>query len=155
MIPPAVSSPQSTPNCPIKLFNATGTVLDELFVNITANVYSFHDVINIYTPVATSPERNKGKIILKKACLLLHPSINAASSSVIGKSFKKPFNNHTENGSVNVVYARTNAQGVYNSAIFLIIEYSGTNSSTVGNILLLRNNAIIAFLPLNLYLEKA
>ena len=35
----------------IRLFSATGIVLVALFVNITANVYSFHDVMKIYTPV--------------------------------------------------------------------------------------------------------
>ena len=68
--------------------------------------------MKIYTPVATRQGPNIGKMILKNAILLLHPSTNAAYSSDSGKSLKNPFSNHTENGSVNVVYASTRAHGV-------------------------------------------
>ena len=43
----------------------------------------------------------------------------------------------------------------YKVTRFLIIEYNGIKSNTVGNILLLKNNAIIALRPANLYLENA
>ena len=111
--------------------------------------------MKMYTPVATSEGPKIGRIILKNAILLLHPSTNAASSSDMGRSFIKPFSSQTENGSVNVVYASTNAHGVYRSPIFLIMEYNGISSKTVGNILLLKNTAIRILLPLKRYLENA
>ena len=103
MIPPAVSRSHCTPSCPIRFFSATGIVRLSAFVNIIAKVYSFHDCIKMYTPVATRQGASSGRIMRVNALPRLHPSMSADSYSDSGRSFKNPIRRQTEKGIVNVV----------------------------------------------------
>lgn len=100
----AMSGFHSTVNLPKKDVRPTGMVLSSSrFMNVIANINSFHAPMNAKIADATIPCSERGNTILVKAPSLEHPSISAASSSSRGISSKKPFNIHTVSGSVNVV----------------------------------------------------
>ena len=85
-------APQSVPRLTSEnVVSQTGSVFFSSLVMVTsASVNSFHDWMKAKTPVATRPGARSGKVILKNAPILLHPSIIAASSSSAGSPFTNP-----------------------------------------------------------------
>ena len=69
---------------------------------------SFHALINAYSPVDTRLGIDSGKIICRIVCVLLQPSISAASSSARGTVSKKLLIIKVHSGITKVVYARIN-----------------------------------------------
>ena len=72
-------------------------------MNVRANRNSLHPKIAEYVAVAAIPGAASGRITFLTASSLLHPSIRAASSSVVGMLSKYPFIIQVEKGMINVI----------------------------------------------------
>src|SRR5207248_2021746 len=77
--------------------------LDWSLSSTRAKMYSFQDVMNAKTEVATSPGAISGSRIRTKAPRRVDPSTIAASSSSFGIPMMNPRSVQTENGSTNVM----------------------------------------------------
>ncbi|GAH71003.1 unnamed protein product [marine sediment metagenome] len=71
-------------------------------VKTSANKNWFHAVKKVNKAAAITPGKDTGKMILKKAPTLEHPSMSAASSNSIGMLAKKPLSMSAQNGKVKV-----------------------------------------------------
>ena len=76
-------------------------------------MYSFQDVTNAKTDVATRPGATSGSRIRTNAPTRLEPSTIAASSSSFGMPRTKPRSVQTANGSTNVRYVRITPVSVF------------------------------------------
>jgi hypothetical protein len=79
--------------------------------------------------VAMIPGKAKGTTTYEKICILLAPSIAAASSNSRGISLIKAFKSHMQKGKAKVVHARTNPNLVlYKPTLDKIINNGITNN---------------------------
>ena len=98
MVDIALSLAQNSPSCVINEAIYTGKVFAFIAVRLTAKKNSFQINTKVSSADYIIPDFERGKIILKKALNLEHPSISAASKISIGISLKNDVTIHIING---------------------------------------------------------
>ena len=71
-------------------------------MKVSAYRNSFHASVNAKRDAATNPGAASGRTTLVSACILVAPSISAASSRSSGIDSKKPISVQVTNGTVKV-----------------------------------------------------
>lgn len=123
-------------------------------VSTRANRNSFQTEKNVRTLAATIPGFARGRLIRRKTCQTLHPSIKAASSSDGGIESKKVFSTQTEKGMLMEVYTRIKPREVFNRCSEFSMEYNGIIRIAAGSMRVTNNKFIAVLFALKLYLEN-
>jgi hypothetical protein len=103
-------------------------------VSETAKKSSFHENIKPNIKAVAITGRVKGRAMLTKAFIRLHPSTIAASSTSIGKSIKNSLTSQVMKGKFIAVWAITIPICVSNRPVNLYMSKKGMRAAAKGNI---------------------